>query len=184
MKSSADFAAAIQKNLKYILLSVILMIIFRQYVVMILVGLLLAVLGITTLQVSRLVPHISIETISGAAIFMGFVWGWKVGLIYGIGVGLIGYVKISLLKHTTLVNALLMGFCGVLGALFGSLGYQFFTAYLFTYFIRAPLGLLIFAMLNPDIFENFMHSVGDGSFSVLITSQLLQVVYMIIKPFV
>ena len=142
------------------------------------------VLGTISLRVTKFVPHISVETITASAILFGFVWGWKIGLIFGLGAGLFGTIYNGFLKLTTMINAILMGFCGLLGAIFGSLGISFWLSFFLTYIIRSNLGFFIFQMVKPDIVENIIHSYGDAVYNVLIVSQLMAAVYRLIIPFV
>jgi len=91
----------IKQNGKMLLLAVISLIIFNKYIIIIGVFILFGILGIISLQVTRLIPHVSIETISASSILLGYLWGWKLGLAFGVIFGLYGYMKISLIKLKT-----------------------------------------------------------------------------------
>lgn len=188
-KKKTGIVEFFQKNKTILLLGAIVFFLVSmwggvQLILIIALAIPFIILGAISLQVSRMVPHISIETVTGAAIVMGYLFGWRVGLWFGILAGIIGYVKIGLIKLTTIVNALFMGLCGVLAAFFHGFGYSFYLCYLFTFIIRANIGFLVFKQLNPDLFENIMHSYGDGAFNVLITVHLMQLVVNVVQPFV
>jgi hypothetical protein len=179
-----DAIGFFKSNFKMILLAAIAMILFNKYVFLIILMFINAFLGMLTLKVSRLVPHISIETVTSSAILVGYLYGWKWGLFFGLAVGLYGYVQISLIKLTTIVNALFMGLSGVLAYGFHSMGFDFWWAFFWTYIIRMNIGFMVFRQLNPDLTENIMHSYGDGFFSIFITFQLMQLMHNIFAPLV
>ena len=140
------------------------------------------ILGTATPRITRFVPHISIETVSASAILFGYVWGWKIGLIFGFGAGMFGTIYNGFLKLTTMVNAMFMGVCGIFGAIFASLGFSFWWAFLLTYIVRANLGFFVFQLIKPDLLENVIHSYGDALFNVLIVSQIMAAIYRLILP--
>jgi len=179
----SKFIEDLKKNHKVILLALISLLVFNKYIVMIGFFIILGLIGIASLKVTRLMPHISIETISASAVLMGFVWGWKIGLIFGFVVGLYGYVNISLIKLKPIINVILMGLCGICGALFHSLGYEFRWAFFMTFVVRLILNNIIFPLVESDFFENLMHGVGDPIFNMLITSQLMYLLYKLILLF-
>src|SRR3989344_334947 len=170
----------IKQNGKMLLLAVISLIIFNKYIIIIGVFILFGILGIISLQVTRLIPHVSIETISASSILLGYLWGWKLGLAFGVIFGLYGYMKISLIKLKTIIAAMLMGICGVIAAIFASLGYSFASAYLLTFLIKMGLNQIIFPLVESNMTENFIRSFGDPIFNMLITFQLMQLIYTIL----
>ncbi len=178
-----NFIDSFNKNKKYFLIATLVLLIFHKYIVVILLGIIFTVLGTITVRVTKFVPHISVETISASAILFGFVWGWKAGLIFGVGAGLFAAVYNGFLKLTTIVNSLFMGLCGVLAALFDSLGYNFTVAFLLTFLIRSNLGFFVFQFIKPDFFENMVHSYGDALFNVLIVLQIMRVIFEIMISF-
>ena len=171
----------IRKNFKFLLLGAISLLIFHQYIVLILLLIFFTILGVMTLKVSQLVPHISIESVSASAILLGYVWDWKIALAFGVVVGLFGYTKISQLRLKAIVSTLFMGLSGVMGDLFHTMGYSFFWTFIIIYLIRSNLGFFVFYMLEPNVTENIMHSYGDAIFNVLITVQLMQFIYFVVR---
>ncbi|MEK6916518.1 MAG: hypothetical protein AABW92_02125 [Nanoarchaeota archaeon] len=180
MNNTKNIIDFVKQNRKLLLFSIISLIIFNKYIIIISLFILFGLLGILSLQVTRLIPHISIETISSSAILIGYVWGWKLGLLFGISFGLYGYMKISLIKLKTIIAALLMGLCGVIAAIFATLNYSFGYAFIFTFIIKMVLNQLIYPLVESNMTENFIHSFGDPLFNMLITFQLMQIIYKIL----
>jgi len=174
----------IQKNFKLYILGLIGLILFRKYIIQIILFLIFGVIGMQSLKVTRMVPHVSVETITASSILFGYVWGWKLGFSFGVCFGIFGYIQVSMLKDTTILNSLFMGFCGILGDLFHSMGMTFVWAFVLAFVIRSNLGFLVYSIIKPDIIENLMHSYGDALFNVLIVMQLMSFIHGIIQPFV
>ena len=70
----------LKKNITLVLFAAILLVIFNKYLVAIVLIILLSILGFITLQVSRIVPHISIETVTAGSILLGYIYDWKIAL--------------------------------------------------------------------------------------------------------
>lgn len=184
MKKKIDIKEFFRKNLKYILLILILIVIFHNYLLIIFLFIFFSIMGVMSLRFSTYVPHISIETISASAVFFGYIWGWKMGLAFGFIAGLAGYIYIGLIKLTTITKSLLMGFAGVIGSIFAALGFKFIPAFLLTFLIMSNLSFFIFSMISSDMIENITHAYGDSIFSVIITMQILNIIYILVIPLV
>lgn len=183
MKKKEKFIETLKKNLKFILLAVILMVIFHKYFLKISLFIGLAIMGVLSQQFSKLVPHISIESVSASAVFFGYVFGWKWGFAFGALVGMAGFIYVGLVKLTTITKSMMMGLSGILGAIFASLGLKFVPAFIICFLISSNLSYFVFSFLNSDKFENLTHAYGDSAFSVIITMQLLNIIYRLIQPF-
>lgn len=174
----------IKEHHKLLLLGVISLIIFHKYVGLIAVAFALGFVGIYSLQITRMMPHLSIETISASATLIGYLWGWKFGFAFGFLIGLYGYIKISLIKLKPIINTILMGTCGIVAHMFSSLDYNFRWAFFLTFAVRMVLNIIIFPLIESDHFENLMHGVGDPIFNMLITVQFMNIIYEFILPLV
>jgi len=181
MKKSNEIIRFLKAHHKLLLLGVISLILFHNYLVFILLFFIFGIIGMASLKITSIVPHISIETISASAVFIGYVWGWKFGLAFGVLFGFYGYLKLSLIKLKTIINMLLMGICGVVAAIFASLDYSFTTAFMLTFVIRIVLNNIIFPLVEPDMMENLIHSFGDPIFNMLITYQFMNGIYYLIQ---
>ena len=180
MKKRNEIIEFLKTHHKLLLLSVISLVLFHNYIVLIALFFIFGILGIASLKVSTVVPHISIETISASATLIGYVWGWKLGLAFGLLFGFYSIITLSFVKLKTIINVLLMGICGVVAAIFASLNYSFTVAFMLTFIIRIVLNNIIFPLVEPDMMENLMHAFGDPIFNMLITYQFMNVIYNII----
>lgn len=170
-------------NSKLILLAVIGFVVFQKYMVMMVSFVLFALLGIFTIKISRAVPHISIETVTPAAILMGYAFGWKVGLIFGILIGFIGYIRASQVNLTIIICSLLMGLVGVLADMFKGMGMAFWLAYLIAYFVRANLSFFLISKINSNVVENIMHSYIESLYNMVVVIHFMTLFYSIILNF-
>lgn len=170
----------VKEHHKILLLAAISLILFNKYIVLITFLILLGILGMMSMKITSIVPHISIETVSASAVLFGFVWDWKIGLIFGLVFGMYGYIKLSIIKLKTILNAVLMGVCGIMGGVFASMGYSFRIAFILTFVVRIVLNNIIFPLVESDMFENLVHGFGDPLFNILITGQFMQLFYTLI----
>ena len=179
-----SFNSFLEKNLKYLILGLILIILFRKYLLFIVLSIPTLIMGMITMKASRVVPHISIESISSAATLIGYIWGWKAGLIFGFVVGMIGWIQVGLVKHTTITTAVFMGFNGMMGGILSSFFSSFYVAHTMAFLIRAPINYIIMGAITSDPIENFMHSFGDSAFSVFIHVHWINLLYILASPFI
>jgi hypothetical protein len=171
-------------NSKLFLLAAIGIIIFHKYMPVVICFLIFAALGIFTIKISRAVPHISIETVTPSAILMGYAFGWKVGLVFGILVGFIGYIRASQVNLTIIICSLLMGLVGVLADMFKGMGMAFWVAYLLAYFIRANLSFFLISKINSNFVENIMHSYIESLYNMVVVIHFMTLFYGVMQNFV
>ena len=181
MKKRNEIMEFLRAHHKILLLGGIALVLFHNYIVIVSIFVLLGFIGMASLKVSTMVRHISIETITASAIFCGYLWGWKMGLAFGLLFGFYGHIKLSFVKLKTIINTLLMGVCGVVAAIFASLNSSFTEAFMFTFVIRMVLNITIFPLVEPDMMENIIHSFGDPLFNMLITYQFLNIIYTLLN---
>ncbi|MEM3374607.1 MAG: hypothetical protein QXE31_05295 [Candidatus Woesearchaeota archaeon] len=131
-----------------------------------------------SIKVSRIVPHISVETVGASSILISYVWGWKFGLAFALIIGFYGYAREGLIKLKSIVNVLLMGVVAVVASIFYSLHYSFFVSYMLSFIVRMVLNAIIFPMIESDMFENMIHGFGDPLFNMFITFHFINLYYM------
>ena len=183
MKKRIKLLEFIKQNKTFLLLAAIALILFNHYIVLIGLIIFFWFLGMISFKVTGMIPHVSVETISASSILLGYIWGWKWGLGFGLIFGLYGYIQISRIKLKSIINVLLMGLGGVLSAIFASLNYSFTIAYMFTFIIRIILNNIIFPLVESDMMENVIHGFGDPIFNMLITFQIMNLIYNIVILF-
>lgn len=182
MKGVNIFGTNFLKENRYLILVLLIsLIIFHQYIVLISLLIFFGVIGLFSFKITRYIPHISVETVTASSVFLGYVYGWKIGLGFGIIAGMYGYIKNSMVKLKPIINVLLMGLCGVIGAIFASLNYSFIVSYMLTFVIRIILNFLVFPLIEPDMFENVLHGLGDPIFNMLITFQFMNLIYIVLS---
>jgi len=183
MGKKFNIIAFLNKYKTFLLLGAIGLILFHNYLDIVLIVLLifLVILALLSVRVTMMDPHISIETITASSILLGYVWGWKIALGFGLIIGFCAYALNGMLKLKTIINILLMGLCGVVAAIFANLHYSFTIAYMLTFLIRLILNNLIFPLVESDWIENMIHSNGDPLFNVLITFQIMNLIYWLLQ---
>ena len=181
MRKKTSVMDAISKHYKLILLAVIAMIIFNQWIVFVITVILLTFIGMTSVSFSRIMPHISIETVTPSAILVGYIWGWQFGLAFGLIVGLVSYMNASLINLTTIICSLLMGLVGVLAYLFRDLGFDFIWTFEIVYVIRANLSYFLISRINSNVVENIMHSYVESVYNMVIIINFMTLFYGIIN---
>lgn len=171
------------KNRTPLLIAAIALVIFHKYIVLISLAILLGMIGLSSFKVSRYVPHISVESVTASSVLLGFLYGWKIGMGFGIVFGLYGYANNSMIKLKSIINSLLMGICGVIASIFAALDYSFLMTYMLTFAIRIALNFMIFPLVEPDMFENTIHGLGDPLFNMMITFQFMNILYGLLSYF-
>jgi hypothetical protein len=180
MKKKASVLDLISKHYKLIILALIAMIIFNQWIVFVITVILFTFLGMSSVSLSRVMPQISIETITPSAILVGYIWGWQFGLGFGLIVGMVSYVNASQMNLTTIICSLLMGLVGVLAFLFKDLGFNFFWSFQIVYFIRANLSYFLISRINSNVVENIMHSYVESIYNMVIIVNFMTLFHGII----
>jgi hypothetical protein len=165
----------------FLLLSAIALVLFNKYIVLIGLIIGLTMVGMLSVRMTMLVPHISIETITASSVLLGYIYDWKIGLGFGLIIGMYVYALHGFVKLKAIINVLLMGLCGVIAAIFASFGYSFTLAFMLTFIIRLILNNIIFPLVESDMFENFIHANGDPLFNMLITFQVINLIYNLVK---
>jgi hypothetical protein len=179
-----QFIGFFKKNNRLILVAILAIIIFRNWLAMLISFFVFFVLGLFTIKISRIVPHISIETVTASSILMGYTFGWKVGLIFGIFTGFTGYVRASQVNLTIIICSLLMGLVGVLADMFKGMGMAFWIAYLVCYFIRANMSFFLISKINSNFIENIMHSYVESLFNMVVVIHFMVIFHDILLNFV
>ena len=179
-----QFTIFLKKHIRLFLLSIIIIIVFHKYIVFLISFFLLGYLGIFTIKISKVVPHISIETVTPSSILIGYIWGWKAGLIFGILFGLLGFINSGQINLISIICILLMGLVGVTADIFATLGLAFWISYLLAYFIRANLSFFIISRVNSNVVENIMHSYVESGYNMIIIIHFMMIFHSIILNFI
>jgi hypothetical protein len=171
----------LQDNLKFILLGLILVIIFRSYVIRILLFIALGMLGVLTLQMTRFVPDVSFETITAGAVLLGYLYGWKFAAVFALFWGIYGFIKISKLNQISITMILFMLVSAVLADIFAHLGYQFWLTYILTFILRGILSYPVMQLVNPNVLKNVVHAVGDTIFNIAVAIHIFNLLFELLQ---
>lgn len=180
MKKFDDLLKLINKHKRLLLFFAILLVIFHKFIVMIITLIIFLILGMVSMKLSRVMPHISLETVTPTSILVGYIWGWQIALAYGLIAGTIGYTNASQMNITTIICTGLMGLVGVLGSLFKSLAFPFWVAYLLAYTIRAFLSYFLISKVNSNVIENITHSFIESIYNMVVVINFMTIFHVII----
>ena len=137
-----------------------------------------------TVRYSKMVPHISIETFTGTAIFMGYVFSPGIGFFYGVTVGSFSYILNSFVAATYLSNPWLAGLAAALAALGKSMGLSFSHAFIVAILIRTVVAYFWFGILGADPIERLTHQASQFLTNLIIYLPLLNMLYGLVASFV
>ena len=131
---------------------------------------------------SKMIPNVTIETMSVTAILVGLLYGPKNGFIYGIVVSIIVYGSMGLLKFTTLLNSLVIATGGLFSGLFlqiSPFGQE--TTFIICLFFRAVLGIVVFWNITSDKFEAAAHAIIDPIVNIVLYMPIFYNIWLILK---
>ncbi|MBD3202859.1 hypothetical protein GF327_01075 [Candidatus Woesearchaeota archaeon] len=172
----------VKENIRLLLAGIIALILLNDFIVLITLFILLGFAGVYSLLATRMVPHISIESISASAILLGYIYNWQIAVLFALIFGAYGFIKISRLNLISITMILFMCLSGVLGNLFASLGYDtFWIAFVISFTIRSLLSFPVMQVVNPNMVKNFTHAVGDWMFNVFVTIHFIRLIYQVLS---
>ncbi|MEM3374609.1 MAG: hypothetical protein QXE31_05305 [Candidatus Woesearchaeota archaeon] len=162
------------KKILVIFIALILILMFSKAFKGILLIILFIPLVHYSVRITRFVPHITLETYTGSAILMAYLYGPAAGALSALVLGIYGYFSNGVTKFLALLNvfvATLTGF--VFGFLVQhkllNLGFSstFFVAILFNNIVS----YFVFLVFDPDQIQNVIyritHVIWNGFISIL-----------------
>ncbi|MBN2422890.1 hypothetical protein JXB41_06700 [Candidatus Woesearchaeota archaeon] len=183
MKKKIHPVKFLVQNLKILIIIVIILIVFHKYVVRILLCLVLGFIGIKSLEVTRFVPYISIESLTASAILISFLYSWQLAVVFSIIFGTYGYIKISRFNLISITQIMLMCLSSVVSSLLASLDKPFFISYILIFLGKSILSYPIMELVNPNPAKNLTHALGDGFFNMFITVHFMNLIYTLLNFF-
>lgn len=130
-----------------------------------------------TVRYSKMVPHISIESFTSTAIFMGYVFNPGIGFLYGWSIGTFSYVANSYVNALYLSNPVLAGIAAVIAGVLKGFGVSFPVAFFIAVVIRTMIAYPWFGILGADPIERFTHQASQFFSNLIIYLPLLNVLY-------
>lgn len=182
-----------KKNLKKffnarVILTGLLLLFVLMFFKDLLKGVLLTVIfvpmAVLTTRWGKLIPHMTPETITASSIFMGFLFGGKIGFLFGIIVGLYAYTKNSCINLNFFTLVLMAGLCGILADVLKSRGMDFLWAFGITIMVRNLVGLPLYMfILFPNPPENILQHAFHAFFNIAIVMPVFYLLYNVVTFF-
>ena len=139
-------------------------------------------LGLLSIRTTKFIPHIGVETVTATSFFMGYMFGWPVGLFFGGALGAYMWGTAAGFSQFVMLNVILNCQVAILGSWFSNLGWGFPFAYLVGMAIRNFSTWFAGAyILGADPVSNIGHTIADVVWNMIIFSQLLFVLYDMVK---
>lgn len=171
------------RNVLIALILLLLLIMFGKYVTAVLVTLLFIPIGIATTRYGKMVPHVSPETITISSVFMSYVYGVKIGVIFALGVGIYCYMKNSMISLPYLTVVLLAALSAVV-VNFTKQFFDFSGALAAAVLVRNLVGLpLYMTLISPNPPENIIHHTTHTFLNALIYTPILKTLYDLLSFF-
>ncbi|MBT3463528.1 hypothetical protein HOD20_01865 [archaeon] len=167
-KPPFNISKFLEKNLKWILIILIIFIVMHEYIVRIILVLALGIFGVYTLEITRFVPDVSFETVTAASVLFGYLYGWKFATAFALIFGIYGHVKISKMNQISITIILFMVFSAVLADFLAKFGYPFWVVFIGTFVLRAIVSYPVMQLVNPNVLKNMVHAVGDTVFNIAV----------------
>jgi hypothetical protein len=155
-----------------------------KYVMAIVLTVLFIPLGLFTIRFSKFVPHVNIETITICSIFMGYIYGTKIGVLFALVIGNYCFFKNSQISLSFLAVPALAAAITVVAGVFKANGFDLASTLVFSILIRNIVGLPIYMFfLVPNPPENIIHHTTHTFLNIFIYTPVLTVLYELVKLF-
>ncbi|MFH0876503.1 MAG: hypothetical protein V1859_11290 [archaeon] len=168
------------QNLKFIILALILMIIFNDYVVRIILFIILGLIGIESIKITRFLPNINLETIGATSIFLAYRYDWKIAALFSVVFGLVGFMKVSKLNLMSLMVIALNCLGGTLAQFLKIFGYKFELVFIMAMIIKNVISIPVMQVVNPNIPKNIGHAIIDGFINVFLIIHFMSIINLVL----
>ena len=137
-------------------------------------------LGTVSIKVTRLLPQANIEVITPCSFFLGYLYGWPVGVFYGVILGAYMWSTAYSISQFVVMSLFLNGVSAFMGHYFStSFGWSFTFAYLLAMGIRNILYFTIGLLIGGNPVENTMHTITATLTNMLIFPTFMIMLYNI-----
>ncbi|MBT3721153.1 hypothetical protein HN789_02050 [archaeon] len=138
-------------------------------------------LGMLSIKTTKFIPHVGVETVTATSFFMGYMFGWPVGAFFGLILGSYMWGSVAGFSQFVILMIGLNGQVAILGAWFFKLGWGFPIAYTVGMAIRNFSSWALGIAMGADPVSNIGHTVADVIWNMIIFSQLMFVLYDLVK---
>ena len=168
------------RNLLIMLLLITLYLFFAKDIQAILLIIVFYPISLFAARTTKYVKHVSTDTIAAFTVFLGYLYGWKWGLFFGLGIGLVIWSQTAL-NLLTMINLTTYGVAAIAGHLSaGWFGSEFYTGYVVAIMIRNVYAFTVFLLFNPNVVENFTHTFSEFITNTLLYPIVLNILYGVI----
>jgi len=136
-------------------------------------------LGVESLRISRFIPSIDIEIVSGGALLIGYLQGPLPAFIFGIVAGFYGMVKANHIRFFKVVKFVITAIVAAGMAFFNELSFNM--CFIIGIILINGVGFIIFTILDPSPLENLMHRGSHTIWNLLVVRFLFVAIYDILK---
>ncbi len=166
------------------LILLILFFLYKDLVKAIVLTIVFVPLAVLSTKFGKIIPHMTPETVTASAIMMGYLFGGKIGFLFGLFVGLYAYTKNSCINLNFLTLIIMSACCGVLASFLESRGMNFLWAFGTTIVIRNAVGLPLYMfVIFPAPAENIMQHAFHALFNLAILMPLFFAIFNLMTIF-
>ncbi|MBT3465232.1 hypothetical protein HOD20_07380 [archaeon] len=173
------------RNIMIFLLLILLYFIFPKYIQAFILILIFYPLTLFGAKTSKYLRGMNLNMDSPFTIFLGYHYGWQIGLFFGLGIG--GYIwSLAGINQKTLVQIMttsLSAYFGYLASIY--FPHNFVLGYILCSLARNILTFLLYLLANPNFMGNLTHTSIDifwGTFLMSIFLSILHDIIIFISP--
>jgi len=132
--------------------------------------------GILSIKLTRVLPHMDMETLTTCSFFLGYLYGWPVGVFFGLVLGSYIWMTAFSFSQFVMMSVFLNAVAALLGFMFAGYGWAFPLAYMIGMGIRNALYFGVGWIIGGDPVGNTIHT-----FTAILTNMILlpQLIYLI-----
>ena len=133
--------------------------------------------GILSIKLTRVLPHMDMETLTTCSFFLGYLYGWPVGVFFGLVLGSYIWMTAFSFSQFVMMSVFLNAVAALLGFAFAGYGWAFPTAYLIGMAIRNTLYFGLGWIIGGDPVGNTIHTFTAVLTNMILLPQLIYLIY-------
>ena len=133
-------------------------------------------IGILSIKLTRVLPHMDMDTLTTCSFFLGYLYGWPIGVFFGLVIGSYIWMTAFSFSQFVMMSVFLNAISAVIGFVFAGYGWAFPMAYMIGMVIRNTLYFGIGWIIGGDPVGNTIHT-----FTAVLTNMILlpELIYLI-----
>ena len=133
--------------------------------------------GILSIKLTRVLPHMDMETLTTCSFFLGYLYGWPVGVFFGLVLGSYIWMTAFSFSQFVMMSVFLNAVAALLGFMFAGYGWAFPTAYMIGMVIRNALYFGVGWIIGGDPVGNTIHTFTAILTNMILLPQLIYIIY-------